>query len=281
MNSIPQNMTRDDVIACVVAMIRAHGQDKKIVVVVEGDFDVGNYEKFYPSEKFDVFSCGVHPGCKYFSDLCEELKEFCERFCVIKDADFDRLNGVSYGFPNLFLTDTHDLETMMFTKDFYNAVASKYKVSDAETLVYESICGILHLSYIKWMNSFLEMGLIFDEIKVGQCYKGVRTVDIKKWVDYIKDCNNGHIGSLDEKAVKKFEDERPLEKDALLQLTNGHDLVAALERRLNSRKRQNIGINNVEKLLSDSFTTDDYRKTNLYNDIKNWLKSLGFVEEVS
>lgn len=47
-------------------------------------------------------------------------------FIGIKDADYDVLNHVSYPYPNLFMTDKHDLETMMISEEALENIMKEF-----------------------------------------------------------------------------------------------------------------------------------------------------------
>ncbi len=261
--------------------LAANSKSKKMSMVVEGDLDKKIFERLYDKERFHVIFCSWYPGCRQFIDLCNALNPiYTERFLVIKDADFDRLNGVSPSFSNLFLTDTHDIEMMMLTDNFNKIISQTYNISNAKEQIDIVMHDIIHLSYIKWLNNVNDTKLKFDTIKVGHIYDGTKCVEIVDWVDYIKmdkdNKNLEHIEEFTELSVQDFEHRSQIDEKDILQLTNGHDLISALERKIHSVTRHNVSIKKVKNLLANSYTKDDFEKTSLCNDIANWLDSIGF-----
>ena len=259
----------------IALLIRAHYADGKLLIVVEGSSDKDIYSRFYPKEKYHVHFSAKYSGCLGLAGMLRGLnKKYSNKLIAIKDADFDHLNGVNYpDIPNMFLTDTHDIETMMLTDGFIRQMERDYSVEDGWGKVNTAINDIRHLSYIKWMNDKTGAKLNFkDTCKVGSCYDGMSCTDISQWLSkiYARSANTGKI-NFSEKDVNEFERNNPIAKDEIRKLVCGHDMVDAIVHKIHACCRKNVKAQNIANSLKDSFTEDYYNKTALYKSINTWL----------
>ena len=104
-------------------MLSTDENKEKNMVLVEGPDDKTFYA-YYVSENDVVFN--VLKGCYYMPTILALVNKdtsLRDRVIGIKDADFDRVTGKTYSQPNLFLTDTHDWETMTLTEESEHNVA--------------------------------------------------------------------------------------------------------------------------------------------------------------
>lgn len=280
MNSILSACTSryDSLEAEIVQMIRAHRRDHKKLILVEGDSDKIVFQNFYERNQFDVYSSERFAGCIHFVTLVQHINEYYEKdFIVIKDADFDHLNFKTYDhYENLFLTDTHDLETLMLVNGLYQRMNLDLKINDGEKIMSDAIHEILNLSYLKWMNNKYDCRLNFnDSCHVGNCYSGLNEVSIDECLTKIGKCPK-NIGKREFKneEVEKFKEDHPLAESEMLQITNGHDMINAFVIKFKKEHRKNLSKKCVEKLLRDNFSMEDYKATQLYNNISGWLNRL-------
>lgn len=195
---------------------------------------------------------------------------------MIKDADFDVLNGVDYRrLRNFFLTDRHDLETMVLRETFLNAIEERYGCH----ILMDDIMGIMHdirhLSYIKWMNNVQSLRLkLKKKGKASCCYTANGCVDIQNWIDSIRqDCANDSKVIPACLQVREFEESHPLGNFTIWELTNGHDLIQAISQYLQARIHRNVAQKTISGLLINSFTYQEYQQTNLYRNIERYCNS--------
>lgn len=275
MNSIIKAVSKspDSFVSEIVLMIRSHRQDKKLLVVVEGKTDKKVYKSLLDIAKFDIYHSSKFGGCVQFDDAAKEIsKRYPIHFIVIKDADFDNINRISYDdIPNLFLTDTHDLETMMLTSSAYMALKDKYGVDGI--LVRQAINEILHLSYLKWLNCKENYRLNFKKCcKVGTCYNGNCIVGASDWLEKINNegINAGKV-KITEEDLSIFEDSHVVSESEKMQITNGHDMLNAVAIKLHFSLKTNVGKKDIEDLLINTYTIEDFKHTKLCKDICAWV----------
>lgn len=278
MSSIIAALTnnRDSRLAEIKLMLSAFTTHKKLIVV-EGPDDKALYERFYDSSDYEVYYSSEYPGCLGFDDVCRQLSpKYQKKLIMIKDADFDKLKGINYEhLPNFFLTDRHDLETMLVQDSFYEAVKTSYGIEMAETDVLDIMNHIVYLSYLKWMNSEASLGISFKKKgRASCCYCAAGCVGINIWLANIAaDPKNASKTLPSPNNVAAFEQTHPLCESLLWEMTNGHDLTSAICVYLNSKIHSNVSKDTVIQLLFDSFTEDDYHQTNLCKNIENWIAS--------
>lgn len=262
-------------------LIRAHYADNKLLIVVEGESDKDIYSCFYPEKRYEVYFSKKYSGCLDLVEMSRELNsKYPNRYIIIKDADFDHLNGISYSdIPNMFLTDTHDIETMMLTESFTKQIECDFSIAESSKMINDAINEISHLSYIKWLNNISGTKLnINDCCKVGNCYDGTANVSIAQWLIKI----NSHPANISKKHfceadIIDFEKNNFIMSKSSLQLICGHDMVDAIERKIHACCRKNVGKKNIEKTLKKCFTKNEYEKTKLYSYIKLWLSHNNFI----
>ncbi len=86
-------------------------QFKGIFVLVEGETDVRVYGRIFQNNEYRTVVSNGKDNAIQALMLLE--KEGAKDVFAIADADFDRLNSKDYEDHNIFLTDYHDLESMI------------------------------------------------------------------------------------------------------------------------------------------------------------------------
>lgn len=251
----------------VVTLLRSPRLLNKVLVIVEGGDDYKLYGKMLAPAKTLVHDLG---GCLHFETILSELAGslYEKRFFVIKDADFDILNGRSYTYSNLFLTDAHDAEMMIILQKNVDSLCSEYLKRIEPTLYQDTTKAIESLSYIKWYNDVYGRSgqkICFDNIKVDKIWN----FDIPGCHAFIYlHIDNVRKTQINVTDVKRF---------ALLNehvdrkhLLNGHDMCNALMHQLRLIGRKNLRKKYVADYFRNSYTLDDFKTTNLYASIENW-----------
>lgn len=277
MNSIQSALISnpESITAEIALLIMANSKAGKLLIVVEGWSDKDVYSRFYSEENFQVHNSTSFPGCQGLVEMTRKLNiKYLKRFIVIKDADFNHLDGISYSdIPNLFLTDTHDIETMMLTDGLMKQIELDYNITEIKDKVNNAANEIKHLSYIKWMNEKLNTGLNFKKsCKIGSCYDGNKCVSIEQWLNKI----NSYSANVDkkhftEKDILEFEDHYIISSDKIFQLVCGHDIVDAITQKIRFCCKKNVSKQYVANVMRKCFTEEFYKKTILCNSINSWL----------
>ena len=190
---------------------------------------------------------------------------------AVVDADFDHLESIVYPNQNLFLTDTHDSETMMLRSSALERVLAEHgsenKISalpqDVRTLLLNAGIPIGHL---RWTSQKNVLNLTFEGIKFS------KFIDEKSLI-------------LDEikliQTVKDKSQNWDLKSDRLIQQTAsqydpwqvccGHDLVKilsiGLQRVLGTVRKEP---EDLETSLRLTYRPQDFLETQLCQNLKEW-----------
>lgn len=223
-------------------------------------------------------------GCSFTSQIVSHFNSsvnYKNRVIGIRDADFSHLTNYD-PIDNLFLTDTHDWETMAI-----KGTGSLQKVCLEMSMpydpnLYSTIMEHLKpLSYIRLYNCLKQSsnarynGINFKGLKLQYFYDGKEAIDLNKCLDKLKE-NNVNMSPFPNK-----DDIQQLYCQYgsvdLYQLTRGHDIVHAIQLKyccLN-KKNSNLGEKEISCILRTAYTYADFQQTKLYNDIDTWATSRG------
>lgn len=249
--------------------------EHKVLAVVEGNDDTKVFRKFFNLNVVDVIAVEGKERIKGLFSTVDS--KYSGRFFAIKDADFDHVIGHEYDYSNLFRTDFHDLEIMMMTDDFYDALITEYfegnkeKLTDLKDVHSEiSIISWLKLTCIK-----LNKAIDFKTCTLSKChYSGSNSINYEDCYNalIIKPINLS-IGIPTEEEINLTKKEFP---DANFdQINNGHDICAGLIQKCKylSENRDVLSKEVLAAILRTSYTLSSFKKTQLYNDLSIWASS--------
>jgi Protein of unknown function (DUF4435) len=196
----------------------------------------------------------------------------------IVDADFDRLESVSHNSPNLLLTDTHDLETMLINSPALDKVVREFgseeKITkfgiDMRTALVET--GI-SIGYLRWISQRDQLNLTFKGIKYSKFIKE-QSLQLDE-LELIKEVKNkSQMLSLDNKAILQRITEQKSDIHDCWQVCCGHDLVEilslGLRKAIGTMKPSEIEPDNLERSLRLAYEEVYFRQTQLYENIRQW-----------
>lgn len=261
----------------------------KVTVLVEGIDDVKVYEKFFNKGKVQVHHTS---GCYRLVELIGELngKNLEGNLIGIKDADFDVLNHKSYPFPNLFITDKHDLETMMISGGALEDVV-KYFVRyddmrkdgaeiDVDTLLNEAIMKLRPLSYVRWYNNVLDCKLNFGTLRLSTMLNQSASLDYDCCLAFLGTLNPCSSSMPNSAQLETFESEHSELVDSY-HLVRGHDLCEMISLLLTQHsyyyKKAKVSAKKIEDSLGLAYGGDRFRRTLLYASITSWFDKYGYA----
>ncbi len=279
-NSLQPHIQQPAIIGTMRLHINDSYKTNECVIAVEGDDDKKVYSKLYKGEcRFVVLQ-----GCLHINSILVALNPTdSNRFIIIKDADFDHVNKNTYFFPNLFLTDHHDLETTIFSYHFIQQLYNKYSavynnIDELKIDLENAIQEIEHLAYIKWYNCNLTTKRFCVQARVTNVYDGCSNVPIKDWINHIKALEENIAKTIcTEIEIANFKASHTCSNPWLL--LNGHDMLLAFMQKIKARCNWNLSKKQLKRYLIDSYTIDDYKKTSMYSNIDIWIHSHQFKIE--
>ena len=249
--------------------------ENKILLCCEGPSDVKVYGPIFNKDYVFIKPFGTCNNLPLFIEKLTE--EFGNRIIAIKDADFDYLNKKTYTCKNLFLTDTHDLETMLFDADVEDKLYFSYLHNDESlgksfSIVSDVMQHLEDVSYLKWMNSAENLALNVSCISFSEeNYDGYSPVNIEKCIQKMRSIpdNNVKCGDI-KKSYSEFRNNH--ECNDLKLLVNGHDLcsVIALYLKFHDSTDGNVNETRVSSIAISAYNMEKFSKTALYQKLLEW-----------
>lgn len=287
-NSVLDSLDGRDKINEVKMWISGYRTIGKFTVLVEGIDDVKVYEKFFLKEK--VIVCPTN-GCAKLVELVDGLNKIHleSNFIGIKDADYDVLNHVSYPYPNLFMTDKHDLETMMISEEALENIMKEFlRYEDmkkerielnVQDFLQKAIEKIRSLSYFRWYNDLSRIKLSFGTLKLSTMLKVDSTLSYDCCLAFITRLNPDATFIPTSRMLADFENSHSGQIDTY-QLLRGHDLCEMLSLLLQSHPysyaKSHVSDDKIEASLRLVYSGEQFRKTQLYASITTWFESNGY-----
>lgn len=201
---------------------------------------------------------------------------------AVVDADFDRLEGTQSHTPNLLMTDTHDLETMLLQSPALEKVLAEYGSEDKIKKLTEStgqdirtllILPGVFIGYLRWLSLNDSLSLKFEDLSFKKFIDDTTlALDELKLIKTVK--NNSQRHDLDEQTLQK-------RIEALKQKTHdpwsvccGHDLISILSiglcKALGSCNTKQVESLILEKDLRLAYEGSFFSRTELYQAILQW-----------
>lgn len=273
-------------------------------VLVEGWIDYDFFCNLIDEEYIKISNDGKNAK-KSAIEIIEKLNKykknaknpdkFAKVFAIaIVDTDFDKIKGKKYNIPNLFFTDTHDIETMIIkTKALEKVIRGNRNKKDNENFI-NSINEKKGIRQLLIENSiymgYLRLYLINEE--KYQCIGAFKNIDYENFInekllsidlENLIDEVNSHI--LPKEQVYITEDYlmkmRNDEKYDVWHICNGHDMVKilfiGLYKNFGSKgfknKREKDSLKDLEKDLILAYEGEYFETTKLFKSIKEWEKN--------
>ena len=249
----------------------------KCALLVEGPDDRVFYN-YYIDEASVVID--VQVGCGLIPDvlsLISSINQYKDRVIGIKDADFDHIKRVTYGLDTLFVTDTHDWETMTMTKECEEKVSLEVIERRMNDVFGKVMSDISNYSYLKFYNDVeicgkgLE-GISFRGFSISKVYDGVNECSIDTCLMEVnKHANNSRLSHFPSKETFEtfIKDNSPVD---LYQLSCGHDVIHSLVCKFAKelKKQPTTGYSTIGKLFRSSYSVYHFKDTFLYKNVLVW-----------
>lgn len=256
----------------------------KCILLVEGSDDRKFYGRFINDTNIVIDVLG---SCYYMPNILslslEDIK-LKNKVIGIKDADFDHITRKVFDQTNLFITDTHDWETMVMTRELERKVSIEELERHEYGLFDQVLTHLENYSYIKLYNETEILGknldgILFQSINFSSFYDGEKSCELMSCLKAVKAYGNNE-------RLPHFPTEQDIEKTKAKypfldgrQLTCGHDVINGIIRRFNKLQGHcsTVGYKNLELIFRVSYTKKEFETTQLYQDIDNWAKSHGIL----
>lgn len=202
---------------------------------------------------------------------------------AVIDADFDRLEGMGPSDPDVFRTDGHDLEAMVFASDAPRRVvelrgsAAKHAAHgvEAESLVALLLPAASALGRLRWWSHRAGAGrkLTFQGLKFDKRWLGLDRleVDQPRLVELL--IARSHSSATLAEIIAGAAALEPMSDDPL-DLCCGHDMAAllgcALRKMLGNLNARDADPARIEDDLMLAWDVAEIRSTRLYGALVGW-----------
>jgi len=252
-------------------------------LIVEGGTDSRLYKQFV-----DQDLCKIIPsyGKENAIDVLGILgRENFDGLLAVVDADFWRLDGIEPTSPNLLITDTHDLETMILKSPALEKLLIEFgsdtKIKELVQRIGKSVRNILldggiQIGYLRWVSHKEKLSLKFEDITFGNFIDNeTLTIDISAMVTTVQ--NKSRRYDPNKEDLQKSMDGLANPSHDPWDVCSGHDLVCILSFGL----RKVLGTNNanavkpelIEKSLRLAYEAAYFFATQLYKSLRAWEKA--------
>jgi len=205
---------------------------------------------------------------------------------AIVDADFDHLDPDNAAqLPNLFRTDTHDLETLMLKSPVFDKILDEFgseeKLSEQEA----DLRGVLlrlgqPLGYLLWISLREDLGLSFEGLEFRKFIDDRKlTLNEAEMLKTVKNRSSPQakakipdLSQLQDK-IQAYQQE---EHDPW-QVCCGHHLVAilalALQKAIGTNNAKDVDPKTVlDRELRLAYESPYFRETKLYAALQTWYR---------
>ena len=274
-----RNYITADEVASTIRMTRH--QFSGTFVIVEGETaDLPVYRRLVDSKLARVTSAHSKDNALAALKILENAD--VDGVVAIVDADFWRLEGVEPTSRNLFITDTHDLETMLLEsrslEKLLDEFGSEQKIvrftENNKTDVRQALLiAAGPIGYLRWASQRNNLSLTFEGIVFSRFIDDdTLHIDISNLIRIVKNKSNRH--DLDDNYLQGKIDELADSKHNSWDICCGHDLVCILSFGL----RSVLGTNNankvkpedLERILRAGYEHVYFLSTQLYQSLREW-----------
>lgn len=250
---------------------------EKTFILLEGKTDIKLFRKLFDNTKVQLES--VDGKDNVATIVKAVIQENNNRILGVSDADFDHVNNLPSQL-SIYLTDTHDTETLIINEIGVNSIIAEYATSDyhdglTRNLLIKALSVSYEIGLLKLVNCRLNYNLCFKEIDFNR-FLTVNNLQVdfnqNNFIDEVIHQNDHVQPSLYSKLLENIEE---LRKDELCKymICSGHDITEVISLIMSQSKlciNAPISPSDVESTLRISFSFNDFMKTGLYQCLNDW-----------
>ena len=177
-------------------------QDPRTVLLVEGTTDERVFKKFVNSENCKFVIADGKDNAKSILQILEEDGKF-NGFLAIVDSDFEYIENLGLENPNLLLTDSHDLETMIISSSAFERFIGEFGEAQKINAFCECLKDVLlertlPIGYLRWISNESDLNLSFNgcinkhNIHEQIIDRNTLNIEINNLIDIILKCSPEH-----------------------------------------------------------------------------------------
>lgn len=266
----------------VVAQIKMERQKHKgAFLIFEGGSDIRRFKKFFIERNCEFVNAYGRENVEGAIEI-EENNGSLDVLGFV-DADFDEIIGNSAADDNIIVSKYHDFDLVVCSTSaisrFLDAVAMPGRVEECggvRQCVEHIMRALLPLSAARFASVRYGMGYSFSSIEHAEFFDGM-AIDVDTMVDAL--CW-GRLSTPEHKAeLKERVAQFAQSQIDIWQVTNGHDLMAAigvaLRNRLANHAISQTSRGVIESRLSHTFNAADFDDAGLRERIAAWEQAEG------
>lgn len=275
-------------IASEVHLLREDCKYEGAFVFVEGETDFALFSSFFNDARCKVKRVNGKDNVLQVVDL---LLNSGEELCVaIVDADFWHIEDKQPPHVNIYVTDTHDIETQIFMspalekicRELFPSVETQGIIDNLPNIRKQIMSVASTMAIIRLANHKFNLRICFYIDKENSTTIDWEsainiqrfTVDFERLLKIVCRDDYSQIhrirGPIRECCKNKYK---------LSELCNGHDVifVTLLFLKHNGRKQEckALSTKNLEKMLRLAYEGNYFRETELYRNLLSWQKTSG------
>jgi len=275
---------------------------KKVFIITEGPYDYEFYSRFFNSEKCEIrFANSRKNVISVIKSLLKKIPGEAPGSVIgIVDRDFSFFTGPEgENYENVFMTDSHDIETMIISDEMIEKVLEYYeRKSSAGRFRRNTLMAIRQgsmLSRLIECSRLVGLSLFVNEkyglnmtFKHLNCKKknifidftdpSALVMDEERLMEVIEKRNKTKFADFREALSKELSGGPDL-FDYPMQICRGHDLMCVLLADININYPQDSGSKvrsrDLERLFRRLYGREEFYKTDLYRELKGWAEEQG------
>lgn len=281
-----------DSVASEIRLLREDTNYQGAFLFVEGETDYALFANYFTQEKCNIKRL---KGKDNVLNLIEIMVHSGDSLCfAIVDADFWHIEKKQPPHENIFVTDTHDIETQIFISPAVEKVCRELFPSGETQGIIERLSSIRsqimtaasRMAIIRFANYKRNLNICFyidkDNSEVINWEPAINirsfSVNFEHLLRIV--CREDYSQIIRIRPhINQCSEECRANKYNLLQLCNGHDVVfvTLLYLKSNGKKKEceNLSSKDLEKMLRLAYEADFFRETNLYKNLLAWQNTLG------
>jgi hypothetical protein len=253
----------------------------KVWIYLEGTDDKKLFGTIFPKDRVELAATNGITSVKSVISRLLQLPENYQNVIGIVDADFDRILNIKNQNTNIFLTDNHDAEMMLIQNDFLFQKITLIHLADDDTAdrydsikLREKILEVLvWFSLIRLKNMIDDLGLVLENFPIHECID-FQADNIMFDLDKNKCLMIVNRKSPNKKRVIDETDIAPMLSESFdyWNLCNGHDFLKVWAKCIHCLNNKNFNDKKLHEDICLVFNLDMFKKTQLYEQLKNWEK---------
>jgi len=253
---------------------------EKTFVLLEGKADIKLFRKLFDTTKVQLESLeGKENVAEIVKLIVGQNKD---RIIGLSDADFDHLNNVPAKL-SVYLTDTHDTETLMINGVGIDSIIAEYATGHyhealTRKLLLESFLVSYEIGLLKLVNCRENYNLRFKNIKFGR-FLVVDNLNVEfdqsNFIDEVIHNSSRIPCSLRNELIEKIVELRK-DEDCKFMICSGHDISQVISLIMSQKDLcidAPISSGDVESTLRISYGFNDFIKTQLYENLRDWSQT--------